>query len=149
MESQIKHRGIVSSIHGDRVRVTITQHSACSSCKAKHFCSSSESKDKVIDIPTPLASSFSPAEEVVVMAALSQGSTAVVLAFVIPLVLFVGALVAGLKLLLWSEPLSIGVAFLFILFYYLMLALNRRWVSSKFAFSIEKLSDMPAGAVSN
>ena len=84
----IKHLGIVENIQGSHLSVRIVQTSACAACSAKGHCSSADSKDKIIDITDVTAASYQVGERVMVIGETSMGMMAVVLAFVLPLVLF-------------------------------------------------------------
>ena len=50
MDELIRHTGLVLSITGDTAHVQITQTSACSACKARSMCMSSESQAKEMDV---------------------------------------------------------------------------------------------------
>ena len=87
MSSVISHAGIVDTISKGMVVVRITQKSACSSCKVASQCSSSESKEKLIEVKCSNASEYNIGQSVTIMAAESVGMKAVLLAFVIPTIL--------------------------------------------------------------
>lgn len=138
MKDQIKHSGVVQSIEGDLVRVLIVQAAACSGCKAKDLCTSSESKEKTIDVRDPLASRFSVGEEVVVCSALTAGKLAVLLAFGMPLaIIVVWVLIATLALHL-SELAVSGVLFLLLAVYFLVLHRVQHKFDKVLTFWIEK-----------
>ena len=90
MSESINHTGFVEKIDGDTVFVRITQQSACSGCHAQSMCSASEKKDKIIEVPDR-SGRFRINEEVIICGQNSMGLQAVLLAFVIPLVIVVGA----------------------------------------------------------
>ena len=92
MTNTIKHLGTVESIEGSHVQVRIVQTSACSSCTAKAYCRSSESKEKLIDIYDANASVFKVGEEVMIYGTTSMGMRAVVLAFGVPFLILIIAL---------------------------------------------------------
>ena len=50
MKDIIEHQGVIASIEEGHVRVNIVQLAACSGCKARSLCTSSESKEKIIDV---------------------------------------------------------------------------------------------------
>lgn len=78
----IAHQGVIESVEGHHVRVNILQVAACSACKARSLCSSSESKEKIIDVyEEGAAMKYKCGEEVTVCGALSMGKQAVRLAF--------------------------------------------------------------------
>lgn len=121
MKDLIKHNGIVQSIDGNHVHVLIVQAAACSGCKAKDLCSSSESKEKQIDVIDPLASRYQVGEEVVVCSALTAGKLAVRLAFGVPLAIILVWTFASIMLFHISELLSMGVLLLLLIAYFLVL----------------------------
>jgi sigma-E factor negative regulatory protein RseC len=76
------------------VRVRIIQRSACASCKIAEHCTSSESKEKLIDVRCNNADRYTVGQEVTVMAAASVGAKAVIIAFVIPVVIMMAVIVS-------------------------------------------------------
>ena len=138
MEDLISHQGIVERIEGTTVIVKIVQHSACSGCKVKSMCSSAESKEKTVDVQTFNASDFKVGEEVMVYAGLSMGRTAVIIAFVIPLIIMVLWLVAAIKLLKLDELSAIGSDLMLLGLYYVILSMNRKRINRRFTFTIAK-----------
>lgn len=147
MNDQIKHDGIVDSIlDGKHLRVKIVQSSACASCKIASHCTSSESKEKIIDITTRDTSTYAVGEEVIVMTSNKVGATAVTLAFVIPTILVL-ATVLGIINLLPKEVLGqenarealAAVAGIIILIpYYIGLYCFRKKLQRTVTFSVQK-----------
>ncbi len=143
MEDLISHRGIVDDIANDFVRVRIVQHSACSECKVKSLCSSSESKEKIVDVHISDTSRYSIGEEVMVFAYVSVGCWATVLAFVMPLIILVGWILLSLKILDQTEVSAILIGLLLISSYYLALHIFRGHFERHFEFKISKPEDIP------
>lgn len=139
MSGKIDHKGIIECIDGKHVTVRIVQSSACSSCQAKAICSSSESKEKIVDVFTSDASSYRVGETVKVCASETMGRNAVVLAFVVPLVVMVVWIVVSIGYLSVDEAVSVLVAFALLAVYYFVLSRNKERIGKKFAFWIEKL----------
>ena len=138
MKDIIQHDGIVDSIEGEHVLVRIVQQAACSACKARELCISSESKEKVIDvIDSEAAKTCKVGEKVTVCGALSMGKMAVRLAFGVPLALIVVIIPIALKLLNWGEFASVGAATVVLAAYYYGLYLNREQMTKRFAFWIQ------------
>ena len=127
MSESINHTGFVEKIDGDTVFVRITQQSACSGCHAQSMCSASEKKDKIIEVPDR-SGRFHVNEEVIICGQNSMGLQAVLLAFVIPLVIVVGAIVIGLTGLSLLLP------------YYCILYLMRDKLKRRFIFTLKKLN---------
>lgn len=94
MSTDISHSGIVDSISGEVVKVRIVQSSSCAACKVASYCTSSESKEKFIDVKCKNASRFSVGQKVIVATDTSNGAKAVTLAFAIPAVLLFATVAA-------------------------------------------------------
>ncbi len=135
MKDEISHSGIVESVEDGHVRVRILQSSACAGCHAKSLCSSSESKEKIIDVYAS-SSLCSIGERVTVVGTASMGTFAVVIAFVIPLILMVLTIVLGMMSLGLSELAAVGGGVLMLAAYYLVLWMNRNRISRKLVFRI-------------
>ena len=139
MNGKISHKGVIEHINGKHIKVRIIQSSACSSCQAKAICSSSESKEKIIDIYDSSVEDYSIGENVNVCASETMGRNAVILAFVLPLALILIWIILSVTYIKISELISIGGAFLLLTLYYTTLYFNRKRISKTFSFWIEKL----------
>lgn len=138
MSESINHTGIVEKIEKNVVFVRILQQSACSGCHAQGMCSASEQKVKIIEIPD-CSGKFQLNEKVMICGRSSLGLKAVLLAFVIPLILVVSAIVAG-NSLEWKETVS-GLTALFLLLpYYSLLYFLRDKLKREFIFTLKKLN---------
>lgn len=138
MKDIIQHDGIVDSVVGEHVTVKIIQHAACSGCKAKSLCTSSESKEKLIDVyETDAEKKRRVGDAVRVCGALSMGKQAVALAFSVPVLLIVVLMPLALKVLALSELLSVGLVTLVLAIYFYILYLCRDKMAKRFAFWIE------------
>lgn len=149
MKDEIEHSGTIESIDDGHIRVRITQSSACAGCTARSLCQSSESKDKMVDVTLGSRGTVSPIGEapcsqlhvgdvVTVCGSSAMGRTAVVLAFVVPLVLMVATVAVGIKLMILSEPVSIGLAFAVLAAYYFVLWTQRTRIQRRFVWRIKK-----------
>lgn len=138
MANTIKHRGIVENISGSHLSVRIVQTSACSSCCVKGHCSSADSKEKLIDIVDPLASSYQVGEPVMVVGETSMGVMAVFLAFVVPFIILILSLFIFMAVLddeLYASIISLGL----LIPYYYILWLNKTRLKQKFSFKIKPI----------
>lgn len=138
MANTIKHRGIVENISGSHLSVRIVQTSACSSCCVKGHCSSADSKEKLIDIIDPLASSYQVGEPVMVVGETSMGVMAVFLAFVVPFIILILSLFIFMAVLddeLYASIISLGL----LIPYYYILWLNKTRLKQKFSFKIKPI----------
>lgn len=137
MANTIRHQGIVENICGQHVQVRIVQVSACATCSIKSHCTTSDAKEKLIDVFTNEAMSYHPGDSVWVVGHLAMGVWAVVLAFVVPLVLLVTALFSA-QAVLGDELQSVAASLLVLSVYYFILWLFRHRMGRKFAFYLEK-----------
>jgi len=138
-EQIICHTGRVKAIDGRHVFVTILQSSACSGCAAKKMCNSAEAKEKDVDIFTSDAASYRVGEEVVLEGRLSDGRKAALVAYGLPLVLLLMALVLAIKLT-GNETLGAMVALGTVLLYYAIVFLFFRGkLQQSFSFRIKTL----------
>lgn len=138
MSESIHHRGIIERIEGDIVYVRIVQQSACAGCHAQAMCSAADRKDKIIEVPDR-SGTFRIGEEVSIEGRSSMGLQAVFLAFVVPLILILGAIVMGTQWQ-WGETAS-GLTGLILLFvYYGILYLLRDKLKRRFIFTLKKLN---------
>ena len=127
----IQHRGIVKNIENNTVFVRIEQQSACSACHARSACLASDKAEKIIE----------PGEEVVVSVRSSMGIRAVVLAFVLPFILVVTVVFAGIGL---TGDESIGglAGLAFLLHYYILIYLFRNKINKRFLFTVSKAASV-------
>jgi len=137
-KEKIEHNGVIESISGNNIRVHIIQVAACSACKAKSLCSSSESKDKYIDVYDRLSDRWTVGQEVRVCGSLSMGKMAVRLAFGIPVLIMVISLLVGKLTLNLSDGWSVLLMFLLTGIYFLIMYLLRDKISKKFVMWLEE-----------
>lgn len=136
MANTIEHQGIVENIAGSHVQVRIVQTSACATCSIKGHCTSTDTKEKLIDVVVDeQAASYRPGDSVRVVGSVSMGMQAVALAFVAPLLLLMASLFAGVALGL-HEAAAIGCSLLLVAGYYFVVWLYRAKVGKRFTFSI-------------
>lgn len=138
MNGKIEHNGIIEHIDGKHIKVRIVQSSACSSCQAKAICSSSESKEKVVDIYVNSSENYAIGEQVNVCASETTGRNAVILAFVIPLIIMIICITLSIRYLMINELISIAISLMFLALYYWILSISKNRISKKFSFWIEK-----------
>ena len=139
MSESINHNGRIEKIEGDTIFVRIIQQSACSGCHAKGMCSASDQKEKVIEVNDPNSDRFHINEEVTLCGQSSLGLQAVLLAFVLPLIIVVAAIVAG-TYLQWDETTSGLTVLLLLVPYYCILYFLREKLKRKFIFTLKKLN---------
>ncbi len=137
----ISHIGTIKSINNHQFIVKITSQTACASCHAKGSCSSSEQEEKEIEIDR-MGGDFKIGEVVQVITTTSQGYTAVVMAYLIPLILLVVTLLMLLSFQA-GEAIAATGALAILLPYYWLLYHFRDKIKSTFHFSLLKLPNMP------
>lgn len=139
MSNTISHAGVIASISTGIVHVRIVQKSACASCKIASQCTSSESKEKMIDVYTTDTSGYSVGESVNVIASSSVGTQAVIYGFVVPLVIMMIAIIVSLKLSDFPEPLAALIGIVSLVPYYTLLYILRNKLQRVLSFHIEKI----------
>ena len=88
---RIEHSGVVKRVDAERVCVEITAHGACGGCKAREACGLGETGQKIVEIRTPAAATYRPGDRVTVAITRRTGAVAVLLAYVVPFVVLIGA----------------------------------------------------------
>lgn len=136
-KKSVDHKGTIIEITEGNIKVEIINKSMCAACHAKGFCTTGDTKDKVIDVAYFNNGEYSVGDSVVVTMKRSMGFKAVWISYVIPLLILLiflltlhslgfGELLAGL-----SSVLALGV-------YYLVVYLLRDRISTDFVFTIAK-----------
>ena len=135
--NRISHTGIVEAIEEGRVTVRFVQTSACAACKVARHCSAAESKEKRVEVYDPTAAErHNVGDEVVVAMSERNGRDAVIIAFVIPLVILILAMVV-VRSLTGNDGYAALAGVLSLLPYYLAVFLVRGRLARKFAFVID------------
>lgn len=138
MMDRISHTGIVEAIEEGRVTVRIVQTSACASCKVARHCSAAESREKRVEVyDSKAAERHEVGDEVVVTMSERNGRDAVIIAFVIPLVIMILAMVV-VRSLTGNDGYSALAGVVSLLPYYLAVFLIRGKLARKFAFIIDE-----------
>ena len=137
MEELIRHTGIVLSVHGEMAHVQIVQTSACSACKAKSLCMSSESQAKEMDAVMLEPMTVGDQVEVEVRERLAW--RAVLLAYLLPFVVML-AIIAILDFATpWSEAVVGSLSLCGIALYYIGLSFFKDRLQKQFTFTARKL----------
>ena len=135
MAQDIRHEGVVDSIGGQTVIVRITQSSACGGCQVRNMCRAAESKEKLVEVDMTGAESLSVGQTVTVVAGERMGMTAVLLAFGVPLLLLLIALIAAMRVS-GSEKIAAIASIGVLVPYYIVLFLCRGRIKKDFGFRI-------------
>ncbi len=141
MGNSIHHTGIVIQATTQEVLVRIEARGACAACNAKKLCGMGESEDKLVSVVTPAAELFRAGEEVEVSVQQQMGIKAVVIAYVVPFLLVLTALLVMLQS--GVGELAAGLSALGLLgLYYVVLYLLRHRIDRDIAFDIHKIDEL-------
>lgn len=136
MVQTITHEAVVKEVERERVRVTILQSSACAGCAARKMCNSSEAKVKEVEVLTADAATYRAGQEVVLEGRLSDGRTAAMIAYGIPLVLLLVTLALAIGFT-GSDTVGAMVALGTVALYYIAVyAFFRGQLQRRFSFAI-------------
>lgn len=136
--ANIKHCGEVVRVADDKVWVRMTVNSACSGCHARVVCGVDESKDKIVEVATSDAASYSVGECVeVALESRSVGAKSVFLAYVVPFFVLLIVLV-GLTAFGASEGVAALSAIAGVGIYYVVLWLMNSRIEKTIKFIITK-----------
>lgn len=136
MDELIRHTGIVSGINGELAHVQIVQSSACSACKAKSMCMSTESQQKEMD--AVMLEPMQVGDQVEVEVREHLAWKAVLLAYVLPFIVMMSVIAVLDVLTSWDEAIVGTVALCSIALYYLALSQFRHRLQKQFTFTARK-----------
>ena len=114
----------------------IVSESACAACHAKGLCSLGDSTVKQVELPTRGWDNYQPGQEVDVVLRASMGHKAVWLAYVLPLIVMVAALLGTLSAG-GTELLAGLIAIGAVAVYYLAIWLLRGRLRNEYVFNIK------------
>jgi sigma-E factor negative regulatory protein RseC len=138
MADTAEHKGIVTEVTDDIVRVKIESMSACAACHAKTMCSLSDKTDKFIEVKrSTLKREHQVGDEVTVVASSGKGLLAVVLGYVIPAIVAIASIAICMTLGA-NELISSLAAIALIAVYYFVLYLFRSKLNKTFVFGIKE-----------
>lgn len=133
-----EHKGNIIKIEGNLITVKILQVSACAHCSEKKFCTLAESKEKEITVSDANPEAYSVGEEVQIVTQKRQVFTAVLWAYVLPLVLLFAGVGIG-TMLTFTEVHSALLGLLAVAVYYVFLFAINKILSKSLEFKISKL----------
>ena len=136
MDELIRHEGIVLSTDGKMAHIQIVQSSACSACKAKAMCSSSESQTKEMD--ALMLEPMVAGDRVEVEVREHLAWRAVLLAYILPFVVMM-VVIAVLELTTGLDEAVVGTLSLCaIALYYIGLSVFKHRLQKQFTFTARK-----------
>ncbi|MDR1937266.1 MAG: SoxR reducing system RseC family protein [Tannerellaceae bacterium] len=139
MEDTVGHCGIIERIEGHSVYVKIVQQPACAGCRAKSVCATANGKKEQVIEVTDYSGTVHTNESVILKGAERMELHAIGLAFIIPLVLVIGAIVVGTGMQ-WQEGTSALAGLLLLFPYYIILYFFRNVLKKRFVFTIKKIN---------
>ena len=137
MDEMIKHEGVVLSTNGNMAHVEIVQTSACSACKARSMCMSSESQQKQMDVVMLEPMQAGDRVEVEVRERLAW--RAVLLAYILPFVVMLAVIAVLDYTTDWSEAITGTLSLCAIALYYLILSAFKHKLQKQFSFTARKI----------
>jgi len=145
MDELIRHTGVVRSVSGGMAHVEIVQTSACSACKARSMCMSSESRQKEMDVilvesqKSKVESPIRVGDQVEVEVRERLAWKAVLLAYILPFIVMLGVIVALDYLTCWSEAVVGTLSLCSIALYYIGLSAFKHRLQRQFTFTARKM----------
>ncbi len=137
MSESISHKGKIVKITPQLTTVAFVQHGACSECHAAGLCSMGDVAEKVVELPTDPYNKHAVGDEVEVLLKASMGFKAVYLAYLIPLVILLAAIL-GLMALGVGEVVAGLSGIAAVAVYYLLLWLFRGKLQTEYVFTIKR-----------
>lgn len=128
MNQDIEHKGIISDIQNNLIRVTIVSESMCASCHAKGACISGDSKEKIIEVKTTNTSNYKIGDEVVVCMEKKIGVKAVLIGFFFPFIILIATFILAYNFLFAKNevyPSLLAIFTVGIYFFIIYLLRNR------------------------
>ena len=137
MSKNVSHKGKVTEMTPEATTVVILSSSACGECHAAGLCGVADMAEKTIQVaPDPYAT-YKVGDEVEVILKASMGFKAVWLAYCIPMVILLAA-VLGLLALGLGEVVASVAGLAAIGLYYLGLWLFRDKLQNEYIFTIKR-----------
>ena len=137
MDELIRHTGVVESVNGETAHVQIVQTSACSACKARSMCMSSESQTKEMDVIMLEPMKIGDKVEVEVRERLAW--KAVLLAYILPFIVMIGIIAILDFTTDWSEAVVGTMSLCGIALYYIGLSVFKHRLQKQFIFTARKI----------
>ena len=137
MDEMIRHEGVVLSTAGNMARVEIVQTSACSACKARSMCMSSESQQKQVD--AMMLEPLKAGDRVEVEVREHLAWRAVLLAYILPFVVMLSVIAILDFATEWSEAVVGTLSLCTIALYYIVLSLFKNRLQKQFSFTARKI----------
>ena len=138
MDELIRHTGVVKRVDGDVAHVEIVQTSACSACKARSMCMSSESR-QMSDVRCQMSEPLQVGDQVEVLVRERLAWKAVLLAYILPFIVMLGIIAVLDFATDWSEAVVGTLSLCGIALYYIGLSVFKHHLQKEFSFSARKV----------
>lgn len=136
-DDHVRHRGVITEINNDWIKVSIVAQSACASCHAKGFCGVSEMVEKVVEVKNSGRYDQKVGDFVNVTMQRKQGTKAVFYGYFLPFLLLMATLIISLEMV-GNEGIAGLIALGILVPYYLGLYFLRDRIRQGFEFHLEK-----------
>ena len=133
-----EHKGNITKIDNNTITVKVLQLSACAHCEGKKFCTLAESKEKEVKISVSNPADYSIGEEVEILVQKKQMFTAVLWAYVLPLILLFAGVGVGTALEMQEVHTALLGLVAVVVYYVFLFAINKI-LSKSLEFKISKL----------
>lgn len=139
MAEKFEHTGVIKRISSGIIYVQIVQESACAACHANGACSAADVADKEIEVTNTGLVDYKVGQKVALIGAYSFGLTAVMYAFLLPLLCMIITLFVSMNYVseLRSGLMTLGI----LLPYYTVLFLFRKKLKKRFSFGIKPIKE--------
>lgn len=133
--NEVIHTGSIIQISNNEAVVLLDDKFECSGCQLEKSCGSTEMKPKEITVSL-LDNSYKVNDQIVLVLGENLGLKAVLLAYILPFVIFFTIIVLFQNKL--TELLTGVLALIFILLYFLILKKVQPWLSRVFSIEVRK-----------
>ena len=133
----MQHRGVVESVEGNIVTVSVERESACAGCHAKNICGTDGQK-RLIKVESEYASTFERGERVLVaLLHTSMGFSSIIWGYILPLVVMLATLF-GVKVAGGEDGIAAIASLGSVVICYVVLYILRHTIERKIKFTIIK-----------
>ena len=137
MRESLQHRGVVESVEGNIVTVSVERESACAGCHAKGICGV-DGQRRLIRVESEYASTFERGERVLVaLLHTSMGFSSIIWGYILPLVVMLATLF-GVKVIGGEDGIAAIASLGSVVICYVVLYILRHTIEQKIKFTIIK-----------
>jgi sigma-E factor negative regulatory protein RseC len=135
-EKTITHPGFIRNVSGKSAEITIISKSGCASCEINGSCSVSDTEEKIVEVYLNNDQNYKRGDQVIVEMKQSQGTWAVLLAYIFPFVLILSSLIifSGIGM---EQGISGLISLGLLIPYYTILYFFRDFIKKNFEYRIK------------